>query len=84
MHMCCVVDLVAGAWMNPLFFQSPAQAVRSFQDAVMDKGSEFGKHPADYVLMRIGTFDPSDGKVDLLDVPERLVMGANLVQEGVQ
>lgn len=81
--ICSVLDTIAGAYQTPLFFQSKAQAVRSFQDAVNDGKSEFSKHPEDYVLMALGSFFPQDGTIVPSDGPERLVVGVNLVSDEV-
>lgn len=47
---------------SPPFFQlQDGQAVRMLQDLVGDTGTQIGRHPADFVLYRIGTYDDSNG-----------------------
>lgn len=82
--MCSIRDSVAGAWLTPLFFQSKAQAVRSFQDAVNDKSSDFAKHPEDYALFGLGEFDPETGAVSVYAQPESLGIGVNFVRETLE
>lgn len=77
--ICSVQDKKAQAWMNPLFFQSSEQGIRSFGDAVNDASSDFGKHPEDYVLFKLGEFDQRTGEITLLG-PEALVLGSNLLR----
>lgn len=76
--LCCIFDAVAGAWHSPLAFQSEAQAVRSFGDALSDGKSEFARHPEDYTLFAMGTFNPHDGSLVPLDAPKKLANGINL------
>lgn len=56
-----VRDKAVGAFMAPFFVRSPAEAMRSFVDAVNDKNSPFFRHPHDYELFFVGQFDPNDG-----------------------
>lgn len=79
LRICSIRDQKAEAWMTPLFFQSKAQAVRSFGDAVNDGQSEFSKHPEDYVLFYLGDWDPEYGAL-LPTEPESLAVGVNLLR----
>mgnify|MGYP000559693749 CR=1 FL=1 len=74
---CSIHDVKAEAWMTPMFFQSSAQAVRSFGDAVRDGTSEFGKHPEDYNLFCVGEFDQDTGEVFGFE-PIHLIAGINV------
>lgn len=78
--MVSIYDTKAEAWMTPLFFQSGAQALRSFGDAVNDGQSEFAKHPEDYCLFRLGTFSAASGEVTV-ETPSSLGLAVNLVRE---
>ena len=79
LKMCSIRDVKAEAWLTPMFFQANAQAIRSFGDAVGDRNSEFGKHPEDYNLYCLGSFDDQTGEVVVVE-PEHLAHGANLVR----
>lgn len=61
MFMCAVFDSVVGSYMQPMFFRSPAEGIRSFSDAVGDAKSAFCAHPEDYYLALLGVFDDADG-----------------------
>ena len=78
---CSIHDTKAEAWMTPMFFQSNAQAVRSFGDAVRDANSEIGKHPEDYHLYVVGHFDPEEGMMEGVE-PVHLIHGANVEEIG--
>lgn len=81
-YICSIFDVKAEAWLVPMFFQGKGQAVRSFNDAVNDPGTEFGKHPEDYTLFLLGEFDERSGYISVRDAPEPLVVGVNLVTGG--
>lgn len=77
--MASIYDSKAEAWMQPMFFQSPAQAVRSFSDAVKDVKSEFGKHPEDYTLFELAAWDQRTGEILPVSAPVSLAVGIHLV-----
>lgn len=47
----------------PIFLVATGMAVRAFADAVQDKTTEIGQHPADFTLFEIGYFDQVEGKL---------------------
>ncbi len=81
MEICSIHDAAAQAYMTPMFFQSRGQAIRSFSDAVNDGKSDFWKHPEDYTLFHLGTFDLRTGMLDYLPSPAALTTGANIKQD---
>lgn len=78
MKLCSIYDSKAGAWLNPMSFQSTGQAIRSFGDAVNDGKSEFWKHPEDYTLFVVGEFDQLTGELTN-GIVESLCVGINLL-----
>ncbi len=52
-----VYDSKAGAFIVPFFLPNVAMAVRSIRDAGIDREHMFGRHPEDYTLYHVGTFD---------------------------
>lgn len=79
--ICSIHDSKAEAWINPMTFQSRAQAVRSFSDAIQDGQSEFSKHPEDYSLFMLGEFDQRTGELVLEASPVNLGNGINYKSE---
>lgn len=79
LKICSIYDSKAEAWMNPLFFQATGQAIRSFGDAIADGKSDFARHPEDYTLFLLGSFDGQTGKLEVLQAPVALVTGVNLL-----
>lgn len=63
LHMFTVFDVKAKAYLPPFFMPQVGQAVRSFGDAVSDETHAFHKHPEDYTLFIVGSFDDASGVV---------------------
>ncbi len=62
-RMFVVFDSKARAYLPPFFMPEAGQAVRVFSDMCNSDDHAFGKHPEDYTLFEIGTFDDREGKV---------------------
>lgn len=67
-----IFDVKASAYLPPFYMPETAMAIRVFSDCVNSKDHQFGKHPGDYTLFEVGTWDdavcvisckPSAGKV---------------------
>jgi len=71
-----VFDSKARAYLPPFFMPEAGQAVRVFADCCNDDGHQFGKHPEDYTLFEIGTFDDHEGK--LLQLKQSITHGVGL------
>lgn len=80
MEMCSIFDSKAEAYMQPMFFQAIGQAMRSFTDAVNTPDSEFNKHPEDYGLFHLGSFNSGTGVIEVFAMPVSLAVG-NTVKE---
>ncbi len=63
-----IFDVASGAYMRPFFLMADDQALRSFTDIATDREHEVGKHPEDYSLVRIGTWDDSKASLHPEDV----------------
>lgn len=55
-----VFDVASGVYDNPFFMQSDAQAIRAFGDIANNLEHPIGKHPKDFTLFRVGTFDNTE------------------------
>ena len=58
-----VHDVKAEAYLQPFFFSHDAEAKRAFSDCVNNVEHQFGKHPQDYTLFKIGSFDDSNAQI---------------------
>lgn len=65
-----VYDSVAEFYHKPVFWQTPAEGVRSFEFLLQnDKEIPFSKHPEHYSLFHLGSFDPIKGSLVPLPSP---------------
>lgn len=67
-----VFDSKTLAYLPPFFAPTPGAAMRSFIDAVGQSGHEFNKHPEDYTLFHLGSFDDCDGTFANLETKKSL------------
>lgn len=68
-----VFDVVGNAYLQPFFMTTTGQAIRGFSDVVNDPSHQFNKHPNDYYLCELGTFD--DSIASLVTYPEIVRIG---------
>ncbi|AXH73143.1 MAG: nonstructural protein [Microviridae sp.] len=79
MSIFAVKDSATAAFMQPFFCVTPAQALRSFGDAVNgDRQSPIAQHPDDYDLYHLGEFDDQSGQVESLKRPRQLARGKDV------
>lgn len=64
MLMCAVRDHKVGAFSAPFVSRSRGEAIRSFGEAAQAKDSMLFKHPGDYELFSLGTWDDVTGFFD--------------------
>lgn len=73
-----IYDSVVGAYLQPFFCRSEAEAVRMVKQAVNDPSTNFHKHNADFCLAFHGDYDDATG--DFSTGPaQRLVVLSSLV-----
>lgn len=71
-----VYDSKVEAYLNPFIMQSKGQALRAFADTVNDSATQFNKHPGDFTLFEIGSYDDQNGQYVML--PAKLSLGCAL------
>lgn len=78
--VCSVLDIVSQQYGRPFFTLNEGSAIRGFTDEVNqpNESSVLYKHPNDFQLFVLGTFDDSNCKFELLDVPRMLVSGSQV------
>lgn len=72
-----VLDTKADAFMPPFFFSTVGQAVRAFKELANDASSSPGRHPNDFRLYCIGTFDDATAAIRPLEQVEPLGYAAD-------
>ena len=67
-----ILDTAAGAYGRPAFVASEGVAIRQFQDEVNRESddNQLYRHPDDFQLFYLGTFDDNTGAMDLLASPK--------------
>lgn len=76
-----IYDVASGIYMRPFFSQADGQAIRGFKDIACDADHEVGKHPEDYTLYRIGSFNDTTGEMKGDTVIEKLATGLEMVSQ---
>ncbi len=59
--MFSVFDTAVGAYTRPFAAQSAGAAIRAFEDDCVNADSPVAKHPEDYALFLLGSFDDNNG-----------------------
>ena len=77
-----VYDSKAEAYMTPFFMSTEGQAVRSFKDAIANPDLPFGRHPADFTLFVVGSFNDHNAEVTPM-VPKSVGNALELVSQQV-
>lgn len=62
-----IYDTAAKAYATPFFMPNDGLAIRAFSDNVNSSDSQLSKHPEQFVLFKIGTFEDQHGKLDHYD-----------------
>lgn len=79
-----VFDTKAAAYAQPFFSTSIVTALRAFGDACLDPGTMLAKHPEDFILFHIGSYDDASGFIDPLSPPAQLGNALQFInQKGV-
>ena len=57
-----VRDNAVGLYCQPHYSRTPGEALRAFEQAVTQEGSQFNKFAKDYALYMIGEYDEESGQ----------------------
>lgn len=80
MKVFCVFDSKAEAFMQPFFMGSIGEATRAWTDLVNDGRSACSRHPADFTLFEIGTWDQLKGVISMHEAKRSLGTGVEFVK----
>jgi len=75
-----VYDTKVGAYLQPFFCPAKGAAIRSFSDIANEKDSQIGRHPGDYVLFELGSWDDSNASVAMHDAPVSMGVAIEFVK----
>lgn len=79
-----IYDSKIHAYAHPFQMRTTGEAVRAFIDMALDSKTTIAKHPEDYTLFELATYDDNSGKFENLHVPISLGDGVNLSQAFVE
>ena len=81
MTVVSILDTAAGVYGRPAFVASQGVAVRQFQDEVnrASDDNQLYKHPDDFQLFVLGTFEDTVGKFELLDLPKMVARAKDVM-----
>lgn len=74
-------DQRAGAFITPFFLPNLAMALRGIKSAAESETHMFHKHPNDFALYKLGSFDDSSAKLETLMQPEHIGLVSQIVEE---
>lgn len=77
-----VYDVKAELYGPTFAMKSHGEALRGFQDLVEDKQTMPGRHPGDFKLVHLGTFDDVTGFLAPVEPVLTLSFGSDLVGAG--
>jgi len=63
LNIYAIYDAQVDAYSQPFYSQTNGSALRAFSDHVNEAGTPANKHPADYFLAQLGTFDDQTGEI---------------------
>jgi hypothetical protein len=78
-----IYDSAISTWLPPMYSRNKGEMLRNFSDAVQDPKSNLAKHPSDYSLFELGTFNDDKCLFDLLKTPVRLCMALDFVNQSL-
>lgn len=79
-----VYDSKAKLFIIPFFLHNDDLAIRIFKECANSDQHMFGKHPADFVLYKVGTFDDNTAKIEYQPVIEQVALALELVENKQQ
>ena len=71
-----VFDSKAGSFAQPFFSHTLVTGKRAFADACADPSTMLSRHPSDFALFHLGSFDDQSGFFDALVAPDNLGLAA--------
>lgn len=83
MTIVAVRDKKCDCFSRPFFAQTPAAAIRSFNDEVNRAAQDnpYYQHPEDYALYELGQYNDQDGSINSHLLPKLLIQADQTVAE---
>lgn len=75
-----VYDSGISTWMPPLYFRNKGEALRWWQELCNNAESKIAKHPSDYTLFEVGSWNDDSNEFSLLKAPVKLGLALEFVK----
>lgn len=75
-----IYDHKAECFNTPFFQPAEGLASRMFMDLVHDGNSTVCKHPEDFTLYKVGTFNDNSGKLESEATPKFIIKATDLLK----
>lgn len=72
-NMYVIYDVKAEVYNKPVFMMNHNVAIRAASDVLKDPNSEIAKHPEDFTMFYIGTYEDTTAAFDFEPAPMPLV-----------
>lgn len=81
LQIVAIRDRAVDAFHRPAFVPAIGAAIRSFGDEINRRAAdnELNKHPEDYDLYHLGTYDDAHASFSILERPKQIAIGNQLV-----
>ena len=76
-----IYDSAISTWLPPIYARNKGEMLRNFADGVADAKSQLAKHPGDYSLFELGTWDDDKCLFTMLKAPIRLCLALDFIQK---
>lgn len=77
--VCAMRDRASDLFGQPVFVNAVGAAIRGFGDEINNKEAQISKHPEDYDLYQLGTYDDETGAFDC-GTPRQIAIGKDMVR----
>ena len=72
-NMYVIYDSKAGVYNKPFYLMNHEVAIRAATDLMMDGNTEIAKHPEDYAMFHVGTYDDERAYIEPFDKQDCIV-----------
>lgn len=72
-------DVKALNYSPPFFVNNDALAIRMLTDLVNDRNTSVGRHPGDFKMYCVGTYEDAKGVLNPLPIPEHIMDAVSCV-----
>lgn len=67
-----VFDNAANAFLPPFYMHNEQMAYRAMKECLADENHKFSQHSPDFTLFKLGSYDDTTAKFDMLSSPRNL------------